>query len=288
MGTLADKLAYLDATKEAIKTALQNKGITVLATDTFRSYAQKIANIVTPSHTTLSVTPSTSSQSLTPSYPYNGYSQVNVSAVDNTIDANIQAGNIKSGVSILGVTGTMSAGNDAVPSSPNLNYIFDTINKAFSVVGKAWGFIDYTDTQANGFVSAESTTGSQYIISLDGIITSNSNLGSSTIGNNNPTSVQNAESYAVAKVTFNNLQELVDSGLKPPTVVNKTYSFPSLKTLTRPETSRYIILNEYYVGYTIHFPVNMQSTIEASYNFATGFNGTNTTIIFDLPDTSNL
>ena len=53
----------------------------------------------------LNVTPSTSAQTITASGGTDGYSPVNVAAVDATIDANITAGNIKDGVTILGVTG---------------------------------------------------------------------------------------------------------------------------------------------------------------------------------------
>lgn len=41
------------------------------------------------------VTPSTSAQTITPTQGKDGISQVNVNAVDNTIDQNIQASNIK-------------------------------------------------------------------------------------------------------------------------------------------------------------------------------------------------
>ena len=58
--------------------------------------------------TTLSVTPSTSAQTLTPSSPYTGFDEVDVEAVDSSIDINIQSGNIKSGISILGVSGTLT------------------------------------------------------------------------------------------------------------------------------------------------------------------------------------
>lgn len=55
---------------------------------------------------TLSVTPSTQAQSITPPAGTDGYNRVNVSAVDASIDSDIVAGNIKSGVNILGVQGT--------------------------------------------------------------------------------------------------------------------------------------------------------------------------------------
>ena len=54
---------------------------------------------------TKSVNPSTSSQTITADAGYDGLDQVNVGAVDSSIDSDIQSSNIKSGVTILGVTG---------------------------------------------------------------------------------------------------------------------------------------------------------------------------------------
>ena len=45
MGTITDKLNKLAETKSAIKTAIVNKGVAVSDTDTFASYANKIASI---------------------------------------------------------------------------------------------------------------------------------------------------------------------------------------------------------------------------------------------------
>lgn len=45
MGTINDKLTYLNGTKTAIKNAIVAKGVSVSANDTFRSYANKIGNI---------------------------------------------------------------------------------------------------------------------------------------------------------------------------------------------------------------------------------------------------
>lgn len=45
MGTLADKLQYLKDTKDAIMNAIIEKGIEITSSDTFRSYADKIAQI---------------------------------------------------------------------------------------------------------------------------------------------------------------------------------------------------------------------------------------------------
>lgn len=45
MGTIADKLSYLSDIKEAIRTAIINKGVDVPTSDTFMSYADKIGQI---------------------------------------------------------------------------------------------------------------------------------------------------------------------------------------------------------------------------------------------------
>ena len=45
MGTITDKLNKLEETKSAIKTAIINKGVAVSDSDTFASYADKIASI---------------------------------------------------------------------------------------------------------------------------------------------------------------------------------------------------------------------------------------------------
>lgn len=55
----------------------------------------------------LNVTPTTSAQTITAPTGTDGYSPVKVAAVTSAIDANITAGNIKSGVSILGVSGNV-------------------------------------------------------------------------------------------------------------------------------------------------------------------------------------
>ena len=58
----------------------------------------------------LIIIPSTSVQNITPTGNIDGYSPITVNAVTSSIDNNIIASNIKSGVSILGVTGTYSGG----------------------------------------------------------------------------------------------------------------------------------------------------------------------------------
>lgn len=107
MGTLNEKLEYLKETKSQIKEAIISKGQEVSSSDTFRSYASKISAIDTVNNEDLTVNPMTSVQTFTPTQGHTGFGEVNVNAVTSTIDSNIQAGNIKQGVEILGVTGTL-------------------------------------------------------------------------------------------------------------------------------------------------------------------------------------
>lgn len=91
----------------------QDKTITANGTYTpdngYTGFGKVTVNINTVNNTNLTVTPKTTSQSFTPASPYTGYGKVTVNAVTSAIDSNITAANIKSGVKILGVTGTLQA-----------------------------------------------------------------------------------------------------------------------------------------------------------------------------------
>ena len=107
-----EQLDILEETKSQIKQAIIGKGQPVSDLDSFRSYAQKIEDISTMNAQAKSVTPTTSPQLITPDENFNALSQVTVEAVDNNIDANILSENIRNGVTILGVTGTVEEGID--------------------------------------------------------------------------------------------------------------------------------------------------------------------------------
>lgn len=74
------------------------KGVNILGVD---------GNVEEVNAQTKSVTPSTSQQTITPDAEYNALSEVVVGAVDSSIDNNIQSSNIKAGVSILDVEGSV-------------------------------------------------------------------------------------------------------------------------------------------------------------------------------------
>lgn len=96
-----------------IKDAIIAKGVTPSGNIT--TYATAISQISGGSAVidSLSITPTTSAQTITASGGVDGYSPINVSAVTSSIDANITAGNIKNGVTILGVTGDYTGSGSA-------------------------------------------------------------------------------------------------------------------------------------------------------------------------------
>ena len=87
-------------------------------------------SVVELNGTTTSVTPTTSAQTITPTAPNNGFTEVSVSAVTSAIDTNIQAGNIKQGVTILGVAGNYSGITPTGTLPITVNGIYDVTNYA--------------------------------------------------------------------------------------------------------------------------------------------------------------
>ena len=113
-------------------TALSNKGGTLPATQNLSNMPTAIGSISTGGTIdTLTVTPTTSQQTITATGGVDGYNPITVNAVTSAIDSDIKATNIKSGVNILGVNGsvielagetrsvslTSSSGNTFTPSS---------------------------------------------------------------------------------------------------------------------------------------------------------------------------
>lgn len=146
--SIAYEIERISDAKADLRTAIQAKGVTVPASaklDTYDTYVGQIQQGSTPTLQNKTVNPSTSQQSVTADAGYDGLgtvtvtaiqtetktatpttsqqaitptagrylTQVTVGAVTSAIDSNIQAGNIKSGTTILGVTGTYT-GSGAV------------------------------------------------------------------------------------------------------------------------------------------------------------------------------
>lgn len=75
---------------------------------------------IQPNLQSKTVNPSINEQNITPDTNYNGLSNVVVNGVNSSIDSNIQSGNIKDGVSILGVQGNFAGSTD--------KYFYDSLD----------------------------------------------------------------------------------------------------------------------------------------------------------------
>lgn len=87
----------------------ENYKVSVLGFDSnWKEVPVGICNLINDVHNqSKSATPTTSAQEITPDAGYTGLDKVTVAAVTSAIDANITTGNIKSGVTILGVSGSV-------------------------------------------------------------------------------------------------------------------------------------------------------------------------------------
>ena len=153
--TIKEKLTTINNALNSIKQAIVSKGQTPSGDIT--TYATAIGNISAANNTTLSVTPTTSAQNLSPSSPYTGYSSVSVSAVTSAIDSNITAENIKSGASILGVTGNYT-GSGSGSSYFTIGFVNNLTYSGTSVGGSSFAGYKYDGTNTSSIATLFNNT----------------------------------------------------------------------------------------------------------------------------------
>lgn len=162
MGTIAEKLQKLLDTKDAIRAAIIAKGQTVSNSDTFASYAEKIAAIETGIDTSdataaagdllhgktayvngqkisgtiqsleaQTIQPRTENQTIAAGKYLSGTQTI-------TGDPNLVPGNIISGVTIFGVAGTASSGSTATASDVVITNKSGAAVNVFYQSGDTW------------------------------------------------------------------------------------------------------------------------------------------------------
>ena len=270
----------------------------------------------TPVITSLSVTPTTSSQTITAPSGTDGYSPVNVSAVTSSIDANIQAGNIKKDVQILGVTGTYEGSGGGSKYGATAGTFLGDVNangvlqlpteqsdlvftgvKDVADFGLHYRFMR-TKVKSASFPSLTTISGisaCQYMLSYCTSLTSVSFPSLTTISGSNACGNMLYYCTALTSVSFPALTRIsgsqgCDYMLQNCTALTDVY-FPALTT-----TSFGSLTNQFSgmmsstgkkVTHTLHFPSNLESKIQGLESYPT-FGGTSGYVVFafDLPATS--
>lgn len=287
-------------TVNAVTSAIDNNivpgniksGVTILGVN---------GSVTEANETTLSVTPSTSAQQLTPTNPYTGFNEVNVDAVTSSIDANITSGNIKSGVSILGVNGSLEGLNGSTitvqsgpteqiitPTSPSNGFtsvtvqpLIITYNKQITSSGTYYAWQD--SCAGYGSVIVDIQSEKRLNIGIENFIGNIDNSGSllspSNIQYINATGVKDISGSALAYRFYNRL-------------INRI-SFPELTNIS----GSYALSNAFrnaniYASYPINFGTLTEITGNSACagafaeTFRAGSSGS-LTINFDVLETIN-
>lgn len=195
--SIATAISALQSASADITDAIEAKGVTVPSGSGFGDYATLIGNIsTTPSLQNKTISPTTSQQSVSADQGYDGLgtvtvnaiqtetktatpstsqqtvnatsgkymTSVTVSAVTSSIDANITAGNIKSGTTILGVTGNYTGGSATVASTTKTVGSSNASSLAFTVSGQPKMFAVQLSLASSGSYLTNSST-STYLVS---------------------------------------------------------------------------------------------------------------------------
>lgn len=209
--SVADEILRLQNDSAAIASAISAKGVTVPSGSGYDDYATLIGNIsTTPSLQSKPATPSTSQQIITADNGYDGLSQVTVSAVTSSIDADIVAGNIKSGVNILGVTGSYTGASATVATTTATVGSSNASSLAFTVSGKPKMFAVQLSLASSGSYLTNSST-STYLVSA--VIGDGSNVYTTACRyNSSGTRAAREYYYTTGSTSYNNGTFTVTAG----------------------------------------------------------------------------
>lgn len=280
---------------------------------------------VTPNNEDRILTPYKTERVYTVNSGYSGNGTITVGAVTDDVDDNIAEENIKKGVTILGVTGileTNSFSRDVTPSGEYriampINFNMPNYITKLGKYALVYAFYDCASlTSANMSSVLEIGNRGLYCAFEDCSELTNVDLSSiETVGSSaledafqNCTSLSSVDLSSLETVgiygfnkAFNGCSSLSSISFDSVNEVNgygfykafescsalTSVSFPALSSTSfGADTNQFDFMLSNVSDCTVHFPSNLQSVIGTWPSVFSGFGGTNTTVLFDLPATS--
>ncbi len=295
---IAEKLEYLNGTKQAIKTAIQNRGVSVSDTDTFREYATKIGDI---GETVDKTKFGANIDMWVGDVDANGVLQaptwsgaLNFSGVKRLADlALVNAFSYRENLTSVDLSSLQTVGKNSLSKAfyncTNLTSVdLSSLQSVdyYSLANVCYGCAKLTSVNlsslqtvgSNGFYSAFSNCYALTSVDLSSLQSVDNNGLSGTFSSCN----------TLTSVDLSSLQSVGSSGLSNAFLgcTNLvTMSFPSLTGFGAApfgsQTYSYSFRNCTALT-EIHFRADVQATIEAMTGYADKWGATNATIYFDL------
>lgn len=301
---IADKLTYLNETKQAIKQAIIDKGVEVTDTDTFRSYADKVGEIS-----------GGSGGSDILGVPYtieNGVVSLTTDEFEYVLPSNITdlpRNALYYRFGDVGKTRTLKLTKVSMPSLKRLTSSYSLAYMGYEVpftssvdisnleeVSGA-GALNYAFKKPNSGANAKievvdldklvSITGSNAFYGTFGYCSVNT-LKISKLETINANMVFNYcfINNKFGTISFDSLKHLTGDRIFDAAYTGGTIKhiyFPSLTASSfGTSTTQFKNMLSGVTGCTVHFPSNIESVIGGWSDVTAGFGGTNTTVLFDI------
>ena len=243
---IAQNLRDNNTNWQNVKQAIEDMGVSTsgLTTAEYDDAIRAIVSGSSPVLNSITITPKNVSQRITPPLGTDGYNNINVNAVDASVDENIVPDNIKQGVSILGVNGSYNP--SANLQSKNVT---PTTTEQVVVADNGYNALRQVTVAGDADLIASNIKKDVNIFGITGSYQGSSNLQDKTV---NPTTSQQVieadQGYdALESVTVEAVDSSIDSNIVPGNIkagvsilgVNGSYNpQPTLQTKSvSPTTS---------------------------------------------------
>ena len=293
--TIASEITRIKNNIASAYTACDNMGATMPVTQNSANLANCIDTIIAETPTeALTITPTTSQQTFTATGNIDGYTPVTLNAVTASVDSDITAGNIKKGISILGVTGNY-IGNTPVKYGAAVDSLLGDVNNNGVLQIPTWDtnltftgvediasyalyykFYNYTNIENVSFPSLTTVSGSSAmnyafrgctgITSVDlSALTTVSGSNAMNYAFQGCTGITSVNLSSLTTLSGNNAMNSAFQGTLGTTSLLTSISFPSLSVLTGTQALVYCF--RYRNGLqTVSFPALTSASFGSNTN----------------------